>query len=138
MSAENKRVAQQFYDVINDWNPERLAELCSPALRGHAGAGTDLADLTSAISGFTEAFADLTATPRALVAEDDMVSTWVTYTGTHSGRFAGIEGSGRTVKFAAWDLIRVDESGRICEITQYCDLFTLMNQIGALPTTAPA
>lgn len=46
-------------------------------------------------------------------------------------------GSGRNVKFVAWDLIRV-EDGRIVEITQYCDVFTLMNQIGALPTAAPA
>jgi ketosteroid isomerase-like protein len=41
------------------------------------------------------------------------------------------------VKFVAWDLIRVADD-RIAEITQYCDVFTLMNQIGALPTAAPA
>jgi hypothetical protein len=28
--------------------------------------------------------------------------------------------------------------GKIVEITQYCDLFTILNQIGALPTAAPA
>jgi predicted ester cyclase len=65
------------------------------------------------------------------------VSTWVSYQGTHHGEFAGVGGTGRPVKFAAWDLIRV-EDGRIVEITQYCDVFTLMNQIGALPTTTPA
>ena len=65
------------------------------------------------------------------------MSTWVSYTGTHRGEFAGVSGTGRPVKFAAWDLIRV-EDGRIVEITQYCDVFTLMNQIGALPTTTPA
>jgi hypothetical protein len=27
---------------------------------------------------------------------------------------------------------------KIIEITQYCDLFTIMSQIGALPTSAPA
>lgn len=45
--------------------------------------------------------------------------------------------SGRRVKFAAWDLFRVRD-GKIVEITQYCDLFAIMSQIGALPTAAPA
>jgi predicted ester cyclase len=79
----------------------------------------------------------LASDTRHLVCEGDLVSTWVSYEGTHKGEFAGVAGSGRSVKFAAWDLIRV-EGGRIAEITQYCDVFTLMNQIGALPTAAPA
>jgi hypothetical protein len=41
------------------------------------------------------------------------------------------------VKFAGWDLMRVQDA-TIVEITQYCDLFTIMSQIGALPTAAPA
>jgi hypothetical protein len=40
------------------------------------------------------------------------------------------------VRFAAWDLLRI-ENGRIVEITQYCDLFSILNQIGALPTVSP-
>ena len=38
-------------------------------------------------------------------------------------------GTGRPVKFAAWDLIRVEDGP--LSTTQYCDVFTLMNQIGA-------
>jgi predicted ester cyclase len=72
-----------------------------------------------------------------VVCEGDQVSTWVTYHGTHQGEFAGIAGSGRPVKFAAWDLFQVRD-GKIVDITQYCDIFTLMNQIGALPTATPA
>jgi ketosteroid isomerase-like protein len=47
-----------------------------------------------------------------------------------------VAGTGRPVKFAAWDLFRID-GGKIVEITQYCDLFTILNQIGALPTASP-
>ncbi|MGH2703205.1 MAG: ester cyclase, partial [Actinomycetota bacterium] len=50
--------------------------------------------------------------------------------------FAGVPASGREVKFAAWDLFRVD-GGKIIELTQYCDLFTILHQIGALPTATP-
>lgn len=137
MSNDPKSVAERFYEIVNDWSPQKLDEICSPDLRGHAGAGADLAQLKQSIGSFVEAFPDLTADTRHLVCEGDLVSTWVSYEGTHQGEFAGVAGSGRSVKFAAWDLIRV-EGGRIAEITQYCDVFTLMNQIGALPTAAPA
>lgn len=132
-----KSVVRRFYEAVNDWSPDKLDEICSPDVRGHAGAGADLGQLKKSIGSFSESFPDLVANPRHLVCEGDLVSTWVSYEGTHLGEFAGVPGTGREVKFAAWDLIGV-EDGRIVEITQYCDVFTLMNQIGALPTSTPA
>ncbi|HLM20871.1 MAG TPA: ester cyclase [Propionibacteriaceae bacterium] len=132
-----KAVVRRFYELVNAGAAHRLDEVCSPDLRGHAGAGADLMQLKESIGSFRDAFPDLHADLRYVICEGDLVSTWVTYEGTHHGEFAGVSGSGRRTKFAAWDLIRVQD-GRIVEITQYCDVFTLMNQIGALPTTAPA
>jgi steroid delta-isomerase-like uncharacterized protein len=132
-----KAVVGRFYEIVNEGATEKLDEICAPDLKGHAGAGADLAQLKQSIGSFREAFPDLRAEIRHALAEDDLVSTWVSYQGTHQGEFAGVSGTGRPVKFVAWDLIRVEE-GHIAEITQYCDVFTLMNQIGALPTAAPA
>ena len=133
----SRTAVQRFYEIVNAGALETLDDICAPDLKGHAGAGADLTQLKQSLGSFREAFPDLHADLRHAVAEDDLVSTWVSYQGTHHGEFAGVSGSGRKVKFAAWDLIRV-EGGRIVEITQYCDVFTLMNQIGALPTAAPA
>ena len=137
MKNDPKGVVQRFYEILNEGDFTKLDEICAPDMRGHAGAGADLEQLKQSVGSFWEAFPDLQGVIRSAVAEDDVVSTWVDYEGTHKGEFAGISGSGRHVKFVAWDLIRV-ENGRIAEITQYCDVFTLMNQIGALPTAAPA
>ena len=137
MKDDPKAIVKRFYEIVNDWSPDKLDEVCSPNLMGHAGAGANLDAFKHSIGSFNEAFPDLSADLKHVVCEGDTVSTWVTYTGTHQGEFAGVVGSGRSVKFVAWDLIRV-EDGRIAEITQYCDVFTLMNQIGALPTAAPA
>lgn len=137
MKTDPKAVATQFYEVLNNWDPDALDEVFSPDLRGHAGAGADLDQFKASLGSFIEAFPDLRAEVRHLVCEGDIVSSWISYEGTHKEEFAGIPGSGRTVKFAAWDLMRV-EDGQIVEITQYCDLFTIMNQIGALPTSTPA
>ena len=137
VSADPKATAARFYEILNDWSPDYLDEICAPDLRGHAGAGADLDQLKNAISSFFEAFPDLQIEVRHLVCEGDTVSAWTSYSGSHQEEFAGVPGSGRSVKFAAWDLIRVKD-GKIAEITQYCDLFTLLNQIGALPTSTPA
>ena len=137
MTLDQKAVVRRFYEIINEGAVEQLDEVCAPDMVGHAGAGANLVALKMSIGSFREAFPDLSAELRHVVAEGDLVSTWVSYEGTHRGDFAGVSGSGRPVKFVAWDLIRVAD-GRIAEITQYCDVFTLMNQIGALPTAAPA
>ena len=136
MSDDPKAVARKFYEVMDSGDASGLDALCSPELRGHAGAGADLEQLKGSIEGFINSFPDLRADVRHLVCEGDLVSTWISYEGTHKEDFAGVPGSGRRVKFAAWDLFRVD-GGKIVEITQYCDLFTILNQIGALPTAAP-
>jgi steroid delta-isomerase-like uncharacterized protein len=137
MATDPKSVANRYYEIMCDWAPEKLDAICSPDMIGHAGAGADLAGLKNSIASFVDSFPDLKAGVRSIVQEGNLVSTWVNYEGTHNGPFAGVPGSGRSVKFLGWDLFRV-EDGHIVELTSYCDVFTLMNQIGALPTGAPA
>ncbi|MCD2442160.1 ester cyclase [Agromyces sp. SYSU K20354] len=136
-SRESHAIVARFYEAINSGALDDLDAICSPDLQGHAGAGSDLTALKASIGAFIAAFPDLIITPRHVVAESDLVSTWLVYAGRHGGEFAGVPATGRAVRFAAWDLMRIRD-GRVAEITQYCDLFTLMNQIGALPTTTPA
>jgi steroid delta-isomerase-like uncharacterized protein len=136
MNTETKAVASRFYEIITAHDTSRLEEVCSPQMRGHAGTGADLREFRASTDGFIAAFPDLVIHVRHLVQEGDTVSTWVTYEGTHQGEFAGVPASGRPVRFAAWDLMRI-EDGRIVELTEYCDLFALMQQIGALPMATP-
>lgn len=137
MESKEKQVVRQFYDLVNSGRLNDLDEICAPDLVGHAGAGADLNELKQSIVSFIGPFPDLRTELRHLVHEGDMVSVWLSYTATHEGEFAGVPASGRRIKIAGWDLIRVRD-GRISEITRFCDLFTLMSQIGALPTAAPA
>ena len=134
---KNKEVVEAYYEAFNGRQLDRLDSLCAPDFRGHAGAGADLSQLKASLNGFFEGFPDMIARVRYLISEGDLVSSWVSYVGTHEDTFAGVPGSGRAVNIAGWDLFRVKD-GKIAELTQFCDLFTLMNQMGALPTTAPA
>jgi steroid delta-isomerase-like uncharacterized protein len=130
-----KDVVRRFYDIVGSGRPEDLDEVCAPDIRGHGQAGSDLPELKREWASFLAAFPGLTPDVRHLVQEGDLVSAWLSYTGMHQSDFAGVPASGRKVKFAAWDLLRIRD-GKIVEITQYCDLFTIMSQIGALPTAA--
>jgi len=136
METTEKDVARRFYDIVGSGRPEDLDEVCSADLRGHAGAGSDLHELKGEVASFLAAFPDLTPDVRHLVQEGDLVSAWLSYTGTHRADFAGVPASGRKVTFAEWDLLRIRD-GKVIEITQYCDLFAIMSQIGALPTATP-
>jgi steroid delta-isomerase-like uncharacterized protein len=135
MRDDPKAVAQEFYKAMRG-DTSVLDRVCSPSLKGHAGAGADLDQLKGSIESFTNSFPDLETDIRHLVREGDLISSWVTYEGTHKEEFAGVPASGRPVRFAAWDLFRIAD-GKIVELTQYCDLFTILNQIGALPTATP-
>lgn len=137
MEPTTKTVARSFYDAVTSGRSDALDEVCAPGLVGHAGAGANLSDLKRSIGAFVTAFPDLRAEVRHLVAEGDTVSAWVTYTATHRAPFAGVAATGAKVRFAGWDLMRIRD-GRIVELTEYCDLFSLMNQMGALPTATPA
>lgn len=137
METTEKAVARRFYELVADGRVDDLEEVCARDMKGHAGAGADLEELKSSLRGFTTSFPDLRGEPRFLVQEGDLVSAWVTYTATHEGEFAGVPASGRQIRFAGWDLMRIQD-GRIVELTEYCDLFTVLSQIGALPTAAPA
>jgi steroid delta-isomerase-like uncharacterized protein len=62
--------------------------------------------------------------------DDDIVTTFKTYHGTHLGPLFGIEPTGRTVQFDTVDAMRVRD-GRICEHWGVANLLSLVEQLGA-------
>ena len=59
METAEKSIIRRFYEITNAGRPEDLDEVCAPDLKGHAGAGADLAELKSSIAGFLAPFPDL-------------------------------------------------------------------------------
>ena len=129
MESDEKRVARRFYDIWSSGKLDTLEEVLAPNFTGHAGASASTVDeYRSTAAGFLNAFPDLKVEVRHLVQEGDLVSTWVTYTGTHQSDFAGVPASGRAIKCAGWDLMRLRD-GKIVELTSFCDLFTILNSL---------
>jgi steroid delta-isomerase-like uncharacterized protein len=78
------------------------------------------------------AFPDFHAEIHWQAADGDRVTTYKTYHGTHRGAFLGVAPTGREIQFETVDVMRV-RNGQITEHWGVANLFSLMQQLGALP-----
>jgi steroid delta-isomerase-like uncharacterized protein len=80
------------------------------------------------------AFPDFHADIHWQAADGNLVTTYKTYHGTHEGPFLGVAPTGRLIHFETVDVMRVRE-GKITEHWEVANLFSLMQQLGALPAS---
>ena len=80
------------------------------------------------------AFPDFHAEIHWQLADGDRVTTYKTYHGTHLGEFFGVEPTGQKIQFETVDVMRV-RNGQIAEHWGVANLFSLMQQLGALPVS---
>jgi steroid delta-isomerase-like uncharacterized protein len=78
---------------------------------------------------FRAAFPDLRFEVEIVLAEDDFVAARWTASGTHSGAWAGIEPTGRSMSFSGVNIFRF-ENGLVAEIWNHRDDLGLMQQLG--------
>ena len=71
-------------------------------------------------------------TVHRLIAEDDLVASELTITGTHKGKFKRHSPTGKEVKFTGIFIDRVID-GKIVEMWHRPDFLTLLKQIGIVP-----
>lgn len=83
------------------------------------------------------AFPDFRAEIHWQAADGDLVTTYKTYHGTHNGPFFGIAPTGRQIHFETVDAMRV-RNGQITEHWGVANLFSLMQQLGAVPPPVTA
>jgi steroid delta-isomerase-like uncharacterized protein len=76
------------------------------------------------------AFPDHDAAIVHIVAEDDLVATYKTFTGAHAGEFLGVPATGRRVTIRVMDFVRV-QNGQITDHWNIVDVAGLMAQLGA-------
>jgi steroid delta-isomerase-like uncharacterized protein len=87
------------------------------------------------LSAFITGFPDARISVDASVAEQEIVASRWTLTGTHLGEFQGVPPTGRKVTMAGIDFSRI-VGGKIAEHWAQFDAIGVMQQIGALPPQA--
>ena len=101
------------------------------------GGTPDKAGARALYGALRTAFPDFHAVIHWQAVEGDRVTTYKTYHGTHEGPVFGLATTGRKVSFDTVDVMRVRD-GRITEHWGVAHLYSLLQQLGALPALLPA
>jgi predicted ester cyclase len=132
-TAENKALVRQYFEVFHN---ERQLDI------GDSILGSELLTPTLDVAAMMRtAFPDYRITIDEQLAEADLVATVWTATGTHQGEWASpigpVPATGKAVTWTGTTTLRIAE-GKIAEVigTNW-DHLGILQQLGALPATAP-
>jgi predicted ester cyclase len=120
----NKKLAGRLFDAMNEKDMEEIDALC------------DDERLREAQHRFLGAFPDLRLQTGWMIAEGDLVATWVEFEGTHDGPFRGVPPTGKSVRSAAIYVLRVRD-GRFIDYWLGADFLGMLHQIGAVQVGPP-
>jgi steroid delta-isomerase-like uncharacterized protein len=132
---ENKVLVRRFYEEVWDRGNTGFAfEVFADDYVRHDFRATDPlpgpAGQQQIADDFRAAFPDLRVTVDVIVGENDFVVGRWTATGTHTGRWGGLEPTGRQIAFSAANIFRF-ENGKVVEIWNHRDDLGLQEQLGA-------
>lgn len=118
---DNKALARRANEMWAGNNTDDPAEIFAPGYSNHQEpdisggvSARSLEDWKALLTGHRKAFPDCRTRVLTQIAEGDLVATRWEFTGTHKGRYMGLEPSGRT---ATWTGIQIDriQNGKIVE-----------------------
>jgi steroid delta-isomerase-like uncharacterized protein len=138
MSEQNKEIVRASFEPLEDILAEH-ERLYSADWVGHFPGmpPLDAAGHRQYSEVMVTAFPDLERTIEDLVAEGDKVVARWTAKGTHTGDFQGIPPTGRVATSSGITIFRIAD-GRIVEEWSESDMLGLLQQVGAIPSGAPA
>ena len=132
----NKAVVRRFVEQVqNEKDAAAFDELNDPEfvnLSAPPGVPADREGGKMFLWTFFSAFPDCRFTIDDMIAEGDRVATKKTFTGTHTGDFAGIPPTGNHVTLQYVDILRLRD-GKIVEHWLSMDQLSFMQQLGVVP-----
>ena len=128
----NKDLAKQYYEILDNGNADALDRLLATNLIDHDGHSEnpieEIKGLTLALKhGFTNQHHKL---EEVLMVESDKIFVRWRMTGTHTGEFFGNPASGKSVNFVGHDLLQI-EDGKITQIWHVENLLGMVEQMNA-------
>jgi predicted ester cyclase len=138
MSAEtNKDLVRRLFAAIDALSPTLHTDFFHDEYVDHTplpipGLPAGLAGARQIYSINQQAFSDPWHTIEGQVAEDDVVVTWLTAGGRHTGELLGIAATGKEVTMHGVSIFRVRDD-RIVSRWGVSDLLGMFVQLGAVP-----
>jgi steroid delta-isomerase-like uncharacterized protein len=138
----NKQVVRQYFEAYDRQDTERIEQLVSSSnYTLHLSGMPSPMDWNATKQFYTaiwSAFPDLHHEILDMVVEEgeDKVAVRYNIIGTHKGELQGIPPTGKEVSFGAMDFITLID-GKVAEEWEIADTMGLMQQIGAISSSAP-
>lgn len=133
-------VRRELEEVYGAGNLDVVDEIVSTGYVGHDSAIPEPlrgpGAVKQAAAGYRAAFPDLRLTIESQIAEDDVVVTRWTATGTHQGELFGIAPTGKQATVSGISIDRFS-GGKVAESWTNWDTLGLLQQLGAVATPTP-
>ncbi len=125
---ENKALNRRVIDeILNTGQVELFSEVMEEGVAAH---------LRRDIAALWQAFPDLHYTLEDMLAEGDQVALRFTITGTNTGPFQGRAATGKAARWTGTSFTR-HANGKIVEQWLTIDIFSLLQQLGIIPSSVP-
>jgi steroid delta-isomerase-like uncharacterized protein len=138
---KNKELVAEVFAVVEAGEFDKLDQYITEDYVRHCQATPDV-NVTS-LEGFKEFLAsDRAAVPdqklilHRLVAEDDLVAFWITYSGIQDGPMGPYPATGKRIELDVAGMHRIAD-GKIAESWLIWDNLTGLTQLGLLPPAPP-
>ncbi len=131
---ENKALMKRFYDeVLNQGNIDMVDEFVDEEIIDHNPTVMEQAEglegILQGISHIREGFPDINFEIKEILGEEDKLGIVIRITGTHQGKFWGIEPTGKNIDTTIIDVMKFKD-GKIYERWGLFDVYQLMQQLG--------
>lgn len=129
--AANKALVLQYANL--NGNFALLDEILAPHFvdHSHPEFRPGPQDIKQNLSDFHTAFPDASITVENLISEGDTVAFRFILQGTHTGTFAGIPPTGKTIVWTGMDFVRIAD-GKIVELWSNQDTLGMLRQLGVI------
>jgi len=134
-SSQNEGIslANRYVEMLNSHNPNAVDGFVAVDYINHNAFVENGREGNRIFwAGFFAAIPDVVGTMEDLVVAGDRVVGRFTYSGTHTGPFYGIPGTGNPVEMRSIDIWRV-ENGEFVEHWDELNLLEVFQAIGAIP-----
>jgi steroid delta-isomerase-like uncharacterized protein len=134
---DNMAKSRRFMEeAFNKGNMKAVDEFMSANFVEHdpfPGQGPGLQGFKQGLTAFRQAFPDLHVGIDDMIADGEKVVIRSTMKGTHKGTFMNMPPTGKQISVEGIDIVRIS-GGKAVEHWGLTDTFTMMQQLGAIPT----
>ena len=138
---ERAAAMRRLYELINAGDIDGFGDLLADGFVEHEavpGLEPTKQGVKQMFRMYRASFPDLRMDVEEVLPSGDKVVGRITATGTHTGEaFMGLPAAGKSVDVQLIDITRFDDDGLAREHWGVFDALSMMQQLGAIPATAP-